>query len=97
MRLLIEHGSNLDLQSQVFIFFFLILIFILFCSFFNNSFLLKDGWTALHYAVRQGVEQIAKILVENGANLDLQTQVLIFFFLILIFISFCSFLTTPFC
>ena len=97
MKILIEHGSNLDLQSQVFIFFFLILIFILFCSFFNNSFLLKDGWTALHYAVRQGVEQIAKILVENGANLDLQTQVLIFFFLILIFISFCSFLTTPFC
>ena len=36
--------------------------------------------TALHYAVRQRFEQIVKILVEHGSNMDLQDRVLIFFF-----------------
>ena len=43
-------------------------------------FLLKDGWTALHFAACYGFEQIVKILVEHGSNVDLQEQVLIFFF-----------------
>ena len=41
--------------------------------------MLKFGKTALHFAAEKGFEQIVKILVEHGSNLDLQTTVLIFF------------------
>ena len=61
-------------------FFFLIFLFLLFCSFFNNFFLLKDGETALYLAADKGFEQIVKILVEHGSNLDLQINVFDFFF-----------------
>ena len=56
--------------------------FILFLFFFLNNFffLLKDGKTALHIAAERGLEQIVKILVEHGSNVDLQEKVLIFFF-----------------
>ena len=57
-------------------------VFILFLT---TLFLLKDGWTALHYAAYSGYKQILKILIEHGSNVHLQTKVLIFFFLI----SFC--------
>ena len=36
--------------------------------------------TALHRAVSDGSEEIVKILIEHGSNVDLQDQVLIFFF-----------------
>ena len=37
--------------------------------------------TALHRAAWHPFEQIVKILIEHGSNVDLQTTVLIFFFL----------------
>ena len=79
------------------------MIFILFfVLFFNNFFLLKDGWSALHIAAWNGFEEIVKILVEHGSNVDLQTKVFIFFFffdfhflfLCLFFFCFCV-LTKP--
>ena len=64
------------------------MIFILFCSFFNNFLLLKDGGTPLHFAAAKGFEQIVKILVEHGSNVHLQDHSFDFlFFLILILIS----------
>ena len=112
VKILIEHGSNVGLQTKVLIFFsfgfhfhffvFLISnfvvvgsllvvscllwmivlcdIYFIFNNFFNILFLLKDGETALHFATWKGFEQIVKILVEHGSNIDIQTKVLIFFF-----------------
>ena len=34
----------------------------------------------LHYAAERGHEEIVKILVEHGSNMDFQDRVLIFFF-----------------
>ena len=39
----------------------------------------QGGNTPLHYAADEGFEEIMKILVEHGANIDLQNEVLIFF------------------
>ena len=30
----------------------------------------KDGWTALHYAVRNGFERVVQLLIENGADVN---------------------------
>ena len=43
--------------------------------------------TALHFAAFKGFEEIVKILVEHGANVNLQTTVLIFFFLVLFVVN----------
>ena len=43
--------------------------------------MLKIGLAALHKAAFNGFKEIVKILVEHGANVDLQDNVLIFFFL----------------
>ena len=50
------------------------------------SFLLKYGTTALHYAAFNGFEQIVKILIEHGSNVNLQTDVFIFFFYLLLWV-----------
>ena len=52
--------------------------------FFLNFFFFKRGdthslKTALHMAVKEGSERIVTIMVEHGANVDLQDIVLIFF------------------
>ena len=67
----------------------MVVIFILFCCFFNNFFLLKDGWTALHIAAGNGFEQIVKILIEHGSNVNLQTKVFIFLFFSFFFFFCC--------
>ena len=41
---------------------------------------MKYGRTALHRAAYYGFEEIVKILLEHGANGDLQEEVLIFLF-----------------
>ena len=53
--------------------------------FLTTFFLLKNGWTALHYAADRGFEQIVKILVEHRSNINIQTKVFIFFFFLKIF------------
>ena len=60
--------------------------FFCFCSFFLTTFfLLKYGGTALHLAALRGFEQIVKILLKHGSNVDLQKKVLIFFFFLIFF------------
>ena len=49
----------------------------------------KWGWTALHLAAQKGFEEIVKILLEHGSNVDLQNNVLIFIFFLPIFICCC--------
>ena len=69
-----------------------IYIYIVFILFLTTFFLLKSGWTALHNAAWKGFEQIAKILVEHGSNVDLQTsEVLIFIFISFVFSLFLNF------
>ena len=108
VKFLVEHGSNVDLQTKVFIFFFFLIsfffvfshFFICCCGFIVGSFhvdcewvccdiylvfilfltMLKDEQAALHTAADNGFEQIVKILIEHGSNVDLQNLVLIFFF-----------------
>ena len=60
-------------------------IWFCFCYFFLTTFfLLKDGKTALHRATEKGFEQIVKILVEHGPNVDFLDPVLIFSFLFVV-------------
>ena len=59
---------------------FVLIFDFVFILFLTTFFLLKYGKTALHYATWRGFEQIVKILVEHGSNLDLQDPVFIFFF-----------------
>ena len=91
-----------------FSFFYLLLWFILCCfmlcewlcwylfcfySFFNN-FLFVKGWVdALHLAALNGFEQIVKILIEHGSNVNLQTEVFIFFFYLLLLWVHCWFVS----
>ncbi len=37
--------------------------------------LTQDGWTALIWAARNNRPNIARLLIRNGANLDLQNDV----------------------
>ena len=115
VEILVEHGSNVNLQDTVSIFFwfwFLFLCFISFffillfwfivgcfmllfewlccvilillcCCFFNNFFLLKTGMTALHFAASRGFEEVVKILIEHGSNINIQSKVFIFIFFFL--------------
>ena len=98
VKILIEHGSSIDLQDTVLIFFFLLICFsffflllIKYClfskdfvefffCFFLNFFLLKYGCAPLHHAAVAGFKEIAKILIEHGSNINIQTNVLIFFY-----------------
>ena len=80
VQILLEYGSNSDLQDEVLIFFFFLCDGrCLCCSVFYLLFV-KDGKTALHYAAEKGFEEIVKFVLEHGSNVDLQDQVLIFFF-----------------
>ena len=64
------------------------MIIALFSSLFlKTSFCFKGGWTVLHRAAFRDSEDIMKILIEHGSNIDLQERVLI-----LILIFFFSFL-----
>ena len=36
---------------------------------------MQDGWTALHWASRNGHGEVVKALVEAKANVDVQTEV----------------------
>ena len=59
----------------------LIVIYLILNSFLKTTFfLLKYGWTALHFAALRGFEQTVKILIEHRSNINIQNKVLIFFF-----------------
>ena len=58
--------------------------FILFL-FLTFLFIFKDGDTPLHMAAFHGFEEIVKIFIEHGANVNIQNKV---FFLIFCFIIF---------
>ena len=49
-----------------------------FVLFFNNFLFVKYGQSALHKAASNGWKQVVKTLVENGANIHLQSKVFIF-------------------
>ena len=58
-------------------------------SFFKKpSVFVKLGEAALHYAAWNGFEEIVNILLEHGANVDLQDKVLIFSFCFFFFLIF---------
>ena len=89
VKILVEHGSNVDLQTSVLIFIFIYFfvffsflccvmlcdIYFVFVLFLTTFFLLKYGMTALHRAAFNGFEQIVKILVEHGSNINIQNKV----------------------
>ena len=64
-----------------------IYLFCFYSFFFTTFFLLKGGWTALHFAASKGFEQVVRVLLEHGSNVDLQDQVLIF----ILFLCCCCF------
>ena len=41
--------------------------------------------TALHYAANRGFKEIVKFLILYGSNVDLQNNVLIFFFILFVY------------
>ena len=92
VKLLLEKGANIHAQNKVvifffFFFFFFCLLFFLFLLFASNFLFpfLKDGWTPLHIALRYGKDEIARLLLENGANIHSTTKVLFLIFLFLFF------------
>ena len=101
MKILLDHGSNIHLQTKVLISFFFFPPSFLFIvdnflvvsdmmgkmvGSFLKLFFVKSGWIALHYAAEKGSEEIVKILIEHGSNVNLQDEVL--FFSLFLF-SFC--------
>ena len=48
----------------------------------------KSEGTALHSAAWNGFEEIVKILIEHGSDVNIQDKVLIFFFSFCLFFSF---------
>ena len=81
VKILIEHGSNVNIGDKVFILFFFLILFLIF--FLTTFFLLKYGWTALHIAASKGFEQIVKILIEYRSNINIGDKVFILFFFFL--------------
>ena len=67
-------------------------IYFVFVLFLTAFFLLKNGMTALDLAASNGFEQIVKILIEHGANVHLQEQLVFFFFDFFYFICCCGFI-----
>ena len=57
---------------------------LLFVCFLSLFLFVQNGWSALHFALHFDIEddlnEIVKILVENGANVDLQNHVFSFSF-----------------
>ena len=54
---------------------------ICFVLFLKNFFFVQFGATALHFAAEKGFEEVVKILIKHEASIDLQDEVLIFFFI----------------
>ena len=83
-RLLIEEGANLDIQDKVCQLICLVLSF-------RFSYLLKliitpclqSGCTALFCALINDQEEIVRLLIEKGANLDIQDNVCLLICLLL--------------
>ena len=65
----------------LFLFLFLFFYFLIFFFFFYQ----KNGRTPLSIAAERGFEEVVKILIEYGSNIDLQDKVFIFFFFLSIF------------
>ena len=59
-----------------------------FIPFLTTFFLLKNGLTVLHLAAEKGFEQIVKILVDHGSNVDLQKKVFILILISFVFSHF---------
>ena len=63
---------------------------ICFVFFFNFFLFVKNGQTSLHVAASQGFEEIVKILIERGSDVDLQKkQVFIFFLFVVEYLVVC--------
>ena len=45
------------------------------CCYYIDMLLLQDGWTALHFACRNGRTEIVKYLLTNGASLSAANKV----------------------
>ena len=93
VQFLLEKGEpNVDFANQV------ILLLVSFSFSFSFSFFhfliflffdQKYGFTPLSIAAEGGFEEIVKILIESGSNIDLQDKVLIFFlFLSILYLLF---------
>ena len=63
---------------------------VLFCfvSFLTFLFFLKFGSTPLHVAAAQGFEEIVKIFIGHGANVNIQNKVFFLFILYLFILLF---------
>ena len=56
---------------------------VLFCfSLLTFFFFFKTGWTPLHTAASKGLEEIVKIFIGHGANVNIQNQVFFSSFLL---------------
>ena len=105
--LLIEKGADVNANNghrKVCVFFcfcfvFCFLFFVFVCFLFVFFFLTllfslsfkKYGQTPLHYALRNGKEEVASLLIEKGADINVQNSVCVFFCFFFVF-CFCLFL-----
>ena len=72
---------NVSFQFKDKVFFISKLFFLSSFSFLNFVFIfVQYGMTTLHKAAEKGFEESVKLLIEHGSKVDLQDQVLIFFF-----------------
>ena len=77
---MVVHFMKYLTQETVHIFFLFSPFSLLLLSwFFFKLLFVKDRDIPLHIAAANGCEEVVKILIEHGSNIDLQDQVLIFF------------------
>ena len=68
MKILVDHGANPDIRDAVLILSFFFWSFCLLIV----LFLFKVGWSPLLCAISDDSDEVAKFLVEHGADVNLQ-------------------------
>ena len=78
VRYLVKKGANMDMQTTKVTYYDPMLYsFYRYNNHNNDMKLIKDRWSAIPIALENGHDEIVQYLIDKGANVDLQTQVIL--------------------